>query len=135
MGAGTTFGNCQQEAKRGKHMNVHKVHFFRLSLLTLLVGVPLAACGTGDSRVAELMSDHHGMESMSQDLVKVAREGSRFDPAVTVSQIPDGAWMCDMNGVHYAALDQGDGKCPVCGMKLKKRSQQGDESGHEHDHQ
>jgi len=49
----------------------------------------------------------------------VAAEGTRFDPAVPVESIPDGSWMCNMNGhVHYAAKNKGDGKCPVCSMAL-----------------
>ena len=47
--------------------------------------------------------------------------GKRFDPPVDKSEIPDGAWMCDMGTVHYAAGHEGDGKCPVCGMKLTKK--------------
>lgn len=54
--------------------------------------------------------------------VTVAAEGTEFDPAVTPDQLPDGAWMCVMEGkVHYAALDEGEGKCPVCSMNLTQK--------------
>ena len=48
--------------------------------------------------------------------VEIAPEGTRFDPAVEKSQIPDGAWICDMGTVHYAAHEAGS--CPICGMHL-----------------
>lgn len=55
----------------------------------------------------------------SADKVAVAAEGSKFDPAVPVAQMPDGAWACVMGGtVHYAAMDKGEGKCKICKMKL-----------------
>ena len=50
--------------------------------------------------------------------VQVAAEGTVFDVPVQPEQIPDGAWYCDMGTVHYAQLDEGDGTCPTCGMKL-----------------
>ena len=57
----------------------------------------------------------------SSDLVVVSKDGSKFDPPVDSTKIPEGAWMCDMGTVHYAALEQGDGKCPECGMALKEK--------------
>lgn len=55
--------------------------------------------------------------------VEVAAEGSNFDPAVQKAQIPDGAWICDMDTVHYARMTEGDGTCPRCKMKLVKHPQ------------
>lgn len=54
--------------------------------------------------------------------VKVEREGTKFDPPVKPSDIPDGAWMCDMGTVHFASLEKGSGKCPICGMALKNKA-------------
>lgn len=66
-------------------------------------------------------------EQASGDLVSVAPDGTRFDPPVPASKIPDGAWMCDMNGeVHYASMAQGNGDCPVCGMHLVQKGQSPD---------
>lgn len=48
-------------------------------------------------------------------------EGQRFDPPVDVSEIPVGAWMCDMGTVHFAAGEKHDGKCPVCAMNLTQK--------------
>ncbi len=69
--------------------------------------------------------------------VEVAKSGTKFDPPVDKSKIPDGAWMCDMGSVHYASLDPGDGKCPTCGMKLVRKgasaaNSHGGGSGHQH---
>jgi hypothetical protein len=54
--------------------------------------------------------------------VTVEADGSKFDPAVPVEQMPDGAWACVMGGtVHYASMEEGDGKCDICKMKLLKQ--------------
>lgn len=63
--------------------------------------------------------------------VDVAKDGTKFDPKVDKSKLPDGAWYCDMGGVHYARMDEGDGKCELCGMKLKKKAE-GGHKGHHH---
>ncbi len=55
-------------------------------------------------------------------LVEVTKEGNKLDPAVNPEQVPAGAWYCNMGGkVHYAAMDKGDGHCPVCHMMLSQR--------------
>jgi len=46
-------------------------------------------------------------------------EGARYDPPIDPAEVPDGAWMCDMGTVHYAAPHEG--KCPECGMKLTEK--------------
>lgn len=56
----------------------------------------------------------------AEDPVEVAAAGTKFDPPVSKGQIPEGAWYCDMGSVHYARRDKGDGKCALCGMKLKQ---------------
>lgn len=73
-------------------------------------------------------------------MVEVTKEGTKFDPPVKPEQIPEGAWYCDMGTVEYAALEKGDGKCPVCGMMLKQKTAgaaadgaAGDHHGHDHD--
>lgn len=48
-------------------------------------------------------------------------EGKVFHPAVEASEVPSGAWYCDMGTVHYAASEKGDGVCPVCKMKLVQK--------------
>jgi len=52
----------------------------------------------------------------------LAAEGQRFDPAIEASEVPEGAWMCDMGTVHYAAGEKHEGKCPVCGMNLTQKT-------------
>ena len=49
-------------------------------------------------------------------MVEVAESGSTYDPPVAKSQVPAGAWICDMGTVHYAATEAGS--CPLCGMRL-----------------
>ena len=53
--------------------------------------------------------------------VTVPKAGRQFKPPIQKSQLPDGVWYCDMGTVEYARLDKGDGKCPICGMKLKHK--------------
>jgi len=53
--------------------------------------------------------------------VELEPGGTTFEPPVQPEQIPEGAWYCDMGTVHYARPDEGDGSCPVCGMKLVQR--------------
>ncbi len=72
-------------------------------------------------------------------LVTVTKAGSEFDPAVDIAQMPEGAYYCDMGTVHYARMDEGDGKCGLCGMKLKHKAaakaggaKAGDAKDHDH---
>jgi predicted small lipoprotein YifL len=82
------------------------------ALAVLLTVSTVAACG----------SSAPSAPPASPDTVAVSAEGTRFDPPVEVADIPDGAWMCDMGTVHYAAAEKGDGTCPVCSMKLTRKS-------------
>lgn len=79
--------------------------------------------------------DHHAESDESGDkeaggkadkenakTVEVPDDGKKFEPSVAASKMPKGAWHCNMDGkVHYAAMKKGDGKCPVCNMKLKQK--------------
>jgi hypothetical protein len=51
-------------------------------------------------------------------LVSLTAAGVKLDPPAAKDQIPDGAWYCDMGSVHFAASEQNDGTCAVCGMAL-----------------
>lgn len=65
--------------------------------------------------------DHHASEGESE-AVEVPEGGKEFDPSVSADRMPKGAWHCDMKGkVHYAAMEKGDGECPVCGMDLVQK--------------
>ncbi len=60
----------------------------------------------------------------AEGLIEVSEEGAELDPPATSDQIPVGAWHCDMGGsVHYAALTEGDGACPICGMFLTQKAE------------
>ncbi len=78
----------------------------------------VAASGDGEPTAPPAVQD-------SGKLVEVPKDGKRFDPPVKPEQIPMGAWMCDMGTVHYAAMNKGDGKCPVCSMELKHKTDRG----------
>lgn len=63
--------------------------------------------------------------------VEVATDGTKFEPAIAANRLPDGAWYCNMGGsVHYARMEEGDGKCAVCGMKLEKYAAGAADDGH-----
>ena len=69
--------------------------------------------------------------------VEVAKEGSKFDPPVAIDTLPDGAFYCNMGKSHYARMEKGDNKCPLCGMALEHKGSavkedHGDHEGHEH---
>jgi hypothetical protein len=79
---------------------------------TMLAWVALFACNPAAPGAAPL-------GPAATEMVEVAAEGTRFDPPVMVARIPDGAWMCDMGTVHYAARSAGE--CPICGMDLTQK--------------
>ena len=96
--------------------------------------VALLACGQSSSEPAEPAPENErplaipaeaadaadAPDAAGAEQVSVSSEGSRFEPAVEVAQIPDGAWMCDMGTVHYAQLTEGS--CPICGMVLTQKA-------------
>jgi hypothetical protein len=53
--------------------------------------------------------------------VKVPAKGKKYDPPIKPEQLPEGVWYCDMGTVHYARGEKGDGKCPLCMMRLKQK--------------
>lgn len=59
-----------------------------------------------------------GAAAAGGPMVEVSAEGTSYDPPVAKSQVPTGSWICDMGTVHYARSEQGDGRCPLCGMNL-----------------
>lgn len=64
--------------------------------------------------------------------------GKSLEPAAKLDQIPAGAYFCDMGTAHYARAEEGDGRCPRCGMKLVKKADGAEakpaEEGHDHAH-
>lgn len=66
------------------------------------------------------------------------KDGKNLEPAAKLDQIPAGAYFCDMGTAHYARAEEGDGRCPRCGMKLVKKaggaSDKPAEAGHDHAH-
>jgi hypothetical protein len=47
--------------------------------------------------------------------------GTQHDPPIAVKDVPAGHWYCDMGTVHYSRAAEADGKCALCGMKLKHK--------------
>jgi len=48
--------------------------------------------------------------------------GTKHDPPVEKAAIPEGHYFCDMGKVHYSRKDEGDAKCPICGMDLVEKT-------------
>lgn len=80
-------------------------------VITTLTLIALAGCGGPSTPEAP--------PEPAAAASKLPADGQRYDPAVDPSEVPDGAWMCDMGTVHYAAPHAGE--CPVCGMKLVQK--------------
>ena len=98
-------------------------------------GADKAAAEKAEDKAAEQKADEKTAEKAAEKaegeklaMVEVSKKGTKFDPSVKVEQIPSGTWMCDMGGnVEYAAMEKGDGKCPVCHMNLKQQKAEGGE--------
>ena len=85
----------------------------------------------------ESRSDGEEAQDSALEKVEVAEDGTEFEPPVEKEQIPDGAWICDMDTVHYARMSEGDGSCPLCGMDLvhhEDHEHHGDHDHGDHDH-
>ena len=102
----------------------------RTALSAFLVLVLLGAC---EKKESAPQGDAPSGSSAAK-MVTVAPNGTKFDPPVEKSQIPEGTWICDMGSVHYARGEKGDGKCPLCSMDLKQlgASKEGAHEGHSH---
>ncbi|MEL6545613.1 MAG: hypothetical protein AAFQ82_13360 [Myxococcota bacterium] len=56
--------------------------------------------------------------------------GTVHTPPVEVAAIPVGHWYCDMGTVEYSRPEKGDGRCPVCRMKLVHKEHAGQGTAH-----
>ncbi|MGM0578836.1 MAG: hypothetical protein ACQEXJ_24145 [Myxococcota bacterium] len=104
--------------------------------IVLAVAVSFGACKEGAEEGAEQTpTTEEGAEDEEGAgeavVVEVPAEGKEFDPAIEVTQVPEGAWYCDMGTVHWAQMEEGEGRCPVCKMKLVKKLPQAGEGGEE----
>ncbi len=93
----------------------------------LTLGLGFAACKKDEASEATKSVDTKSELATAKapaegTMASVTAEGTKFDPALSKDQVPEGAWMCDMGSVHYAASDKGDGKCKVCSMDLVQKS-------------
>ena len=82
----------------------------------------MAGCKQGTPSPSDAPSSEAVQSTEASALETVAPDGTRFDPPVPASRIPENAWRCDLNGqVHYAAKEKGDGQCPICSMRLVRK--------------
>ncbi len=82
-----------------------------------------AGCKQGTSSPSDAPASDTAQATEATTLETIAPEGTRFDPPVPASRIPEDTWMCDMDGqVHYAAKEKGNGRCPICSMHLVLKS-------------
>lgn len=105
------------------------IAFLIIALTTVALASPAASqcCGptTGPAAMTSPDQDHSPSDHKAQSdgKVHVDQDGTKFDPAVSKDKIPDEAWACVMGGkVHYASMNKGNGKCPICGMKLQQHA-------------
>ena len=102
---------------------------------------PSSEEATGDCPGAEDDALCTSTVAQAPEPLELTAEGVRFEPPVEVDRVPNEAWYCNMGTTHFAALEQGDGSCPVCGMFLVQKSEPSEEAesqptsdhtGHEH---
>ncbi|MEO1480574.1 MAG: hypothetical protein AAFU77_00600 [Myxococcota bacterium] len=51
-----------------------------------------------------------------------APAGQAHTPPVHVEDVPTGHFFCDMGTVEWSQEAEGDGRCPLCKMKLVKKT-------------
>lgn len=72
-------------------------------------------------KVADKKIENGNTGSDKAKAITVAKTGTKFDPSIKPSELPDDAWACVMGGkVHYARMEKGDGKCEICKMNLSQ---------------
>ncbi|MCP4448932.1 MAG: hypothetical protein GY811_26905 [Myxococcales bacterium] len=76
------------------------------------------ASGVGTSACKK---DEDAAKAGDGEMIKPAAKGTKYEPAVNKSQVPDGVWICDMGTVHFAAGEKGEGTCDICGMYLVQK--------------
>ena len=90
----------------------------KTTMMAMMVGlacVALAGCDRDSGSAAT--STQAASSAKTDDLAG----GTKHDPPVEVDAVSAGQWYCDMGTVHYSRADEGDGKCALCGMKLKHK--------------
>lgn len=66
--------------------------------------------------------DEHAQRKQNKAGEKEAGDiGTRHDPPISIAEVKDGHWMCDMGTVHYTRPEIGDDRCPLCGMRLTQK--------------
>ena len=85
-----------------------------------------AGCKQGASSPSDAPASGTAQATEATGLETITAEGTRFDPPLPASRIPENTWICDMDGrVHYAAKEKGNGRCPICSMHLVHKDASG----------
>jgi hypothetical protein len=89
-----------------------------MAALLGLASAALCACDRGASGTAAATgSSQTAASAKAEDLAG----GTKHEPPVKPEEVAAGHWYCDMGTVHYSRAEEGDGKCALCGMKLKHK--------------
>lgn len=91
---------------------------------TILALLILSACSTEQpAKTAAPAKPEVPVITAPEDktaMVSINATGAKIDPPVEPSQIPEGAWYCDMGTVHWAQMEEG--KCGICKMNLTQKA-------------
>ena len=87
----------------------------------------LGACSDSSTEAPSAAGELKTVAPPATGMVELTAAGVKIEPPAKKDQIPDGAWYCDMGSVHFAATEEGDGKCDICRMDLVHK---GGEGGH-----
>lgn len=106
-------------------------------LLTVMFTVACDKSASDDGQAATEATQHHANEHAHDehahgehahgadgavDTLDADDIGTRHDPPISIAEVQDGHWMCDMGTVHYTRPELGDDRCPICGMRLTKKT-------------
>ncbi len=83
------------------------------TLAITLLALSLFSC---KPEVTKAAADAPAKEAAADKTAK--KTEGEHKPPIEKSEVKDGHWYCDMGTVHYSRPDEGDAKCPLCGMKL-----------------
>ena len=129
VGSAHTSTCLQKSINLEINIMIRTIAFIIAALTTVALACPGAPPSSSNvPGTAAMTSPDHGHSPAehaadANGKVHVADDGTKFDPPVSKTKIPDEAWACVMGGkVHYASMKKGSGECPLCGMELKQHA-------------
>jgi hypothetical protein len=93
----------------------------RSFLPVVLLAFVLVGCAAEQTSTVETPPEEIP-QAVQENPLDIPPEGREFEPPVDVDLIPVDTWYCDMGETHYARGEEGDGRCPVCGMNLTRKT-------------